>query len=87
MRVQNGTSSPQIECAIVGRDWQEILQDNTEFVAYAKELGVEDDYWQQALGIDQTDSNESPEPPSPTEQQQDQATAFTRMSYSQAHHG
>lgn len=80
-RVKNGTSTPQRECAQIGRDWREILQELDEFISYAEELGLPEDIWQQALGIDQSDSPAAPaEQPAPTEQEQDDAFARMRNS-------
>jgi len=78
-RVQNANSSPQREAAQIGRDWREILQEIQEFIAYAQDLGVPDDVWQQALGIVQIDAQTSKEAApdeEQTEQQQDDATTF-----------
>lgn len=81
-RVKNANSSPQREAAQIGRDWREILQELVEFKQYAEELGLPEDIWQQALGIEQTDSPTPVVPAketAPTEQQQDDASAVMRM--------
>lgn len=58
-RVRAGVSSPQRECAQIGRDWREVLQEVSEFRSYCEEIGLPPDVWQQALGIDQSDSGSS----------------------------
>lgn len=75
-RVKNANSSPQRETAQIGRDWREILQEIAEFKGYCEELGLPEDIWQQALGIDQTDQGSSSPAPAPTEQQQDEAASL-----------
>lgn len=61
-RVQNATSSPQREGAKLGRDWREILQEQSEFIEYCEELGLPEIIWQQALGIMSTTAAVEPEP-------------------------
>lgn len=58
-RVQNGASSPQIEAAILGRDWRDILRDLSEFKEYAAQIGISEDISSQILGIDQADQQEA----------------------------
>lgn len=75
-RVKNANSSPQREAAQIGRDWREILQEDAEFIAFAKQLDIPQDIWQQALGIEQRDAD--PAGQRQTEQQQDDAAAMLR---------
>lgn len=65
LRVKNGTSSPQREAAQIGRDWREIVQEQAEFIEYCQELGLPDDIWQQALGIEQKDAESGSQDPPP----------------------
>ena len=76
-RVKNANSSPQREAAQIGRDWREILQEDAEFIEFAKQLDIPQDIWQQALGIEQRDAAPAGSP-RPTEQQQDDAMAALR---------
>jgi lambda family phage portal protein len=50
-RVKGGTSSPQRENSQIGRDWREIAREVDEFIEHCQELGLPDQYWQNALGI------------------------------------
>lgn len=54
-RVQNGQSTPQLECGLVGRNWQENLQQIAEYIEFAKGLGIPEDIIAQTLGIEQKD--------------------------------
>lgn len=58
MRIQNGTSSPQIECAKTGVNWRDILADIAEFKEAAEDADIAPDLIQQYLGIDQIDSTQ-----------------------------
>jgi lambda family phage portal protein len=55
MRVQNGQSSPQREAALLGRNWQELVMETKEYIAFAKEQELPESIIAQALGIDQQD--------------------------------
>ena len=55
LRVQNGQSSPQIEAALLGRDWQEIVRDVDEYLLFCEENDIPDSVIAQTLGIDQQD--------------------------------
>jgi len=48
-RMKNGTSSPQIEAAKLGRNWRKILSDVSEFIQYAESLGIPDEFIVQLL--------------------------------------
>jgi lambda family phage portal protein len=76
-RVRNLQSTPQREAAKEGTDWRDNIDAAVEFIAYCKERGLPDDLWQQALGIDQSDSTPA-QAPAPTEQEQDEAMAVVR---------
>lgn len=80
-RVKNANSSPQREAAQIGRDWREILQEIAEFRQYAEEIGLPADIWQQALGIEQSDSPApaAPAAPQPTEEEQDASALAMRL--------
>lgn len=75
-RIQNGVSSPQRECARLGRDWREVMQEVAEFIQYAQEQNVPADIWQQTLGIAQADANREP---SPSEAELDAQSAALRV--------
>lgn len=51
LRVKLGVSSPQIESAAMGRDWQQILRDIKDYTDTATELGVEESYISGVLGV------------------------------------
>lgn len=51
LRVKAGLSSPQVEAANVGEDWQKILSDVAEFRETAASLGLDDDYVKGVLSI------------------------------------
>lgn len=55
LRIQNGQSSPQIEAALLGRDWQEIVRDIDEYLQFCEENDIPDSVVAQTLGIDQQD--------------------------------
>jgi lambda family phage portal protein len=44
LRIQNGTSSPQIECAKLGRNWRKIQRDVYEYMQAADDLQIEPEY-------------------------------------------
>lgn len=44
LRIQNGTSSPQIECAKLGRNWRKIQRDVDEYRQNAEAIGLPDEY-------------------------------------------
>ena len=68
LRVQNGQSSPQIEAALLGRDWQEIVRDIDEYLKFCEENDIPDSVIAQTLGIDQQDAPlEDPEDVEQTE--------------------
>jgi capsid protein len=54
-RVQNGQSSPQREAALIGRNWQELVMETKEYIAFAEEQELPESVIAQALGIDQQD--------------------------------
>ena len=58
MRVQNGQSSPQVEAALLGRDWQEIVRDIEEYIEFCTEHEIPDSVIAQSLGIEQKDEPE-----------------------------
>lgn len=55
LRVQNGQSSPQREAALIGRNWQEIMQEIAEFLKFAEAQQIPESVISQILGIDQQD--------------------------------
>lgn len=59
LRVQNGTSSPQIEAANLGRNWRDLLGDVAEYLEYAAELQIPQDLVNQSLGIQPTAAADS----------------------------
>ena len=67
LRVQNGQSSPQIEAALLGRDWQEIVRDVDEYLEFCEQNDIPDSVIAQTLGIDQQDQ--------PLEDPEDKETA------------
>lgn len=79
LRVKAMNSSPQRECAKVGVDWIAIIKEFSEFIQTCKDNKLPDDFWQQALGIEQKDAPEAVAD-GPTEQAQDAATAAIRIS-------
>ena len=60
-RVANGTSSPQIEAAKLGRDWREILRDVDEFREQAEAIDLPPAYVDGVFGAE-SQSGESPAP-------------------------
>lgn len=54
-RIKGGISSPQIEAAKVGRDWQQILRDISEFYDYAEQLALPDEVVNSVLGLGSED--------------------------------
>jgi lambda family phage portal protein len=52
LEIKNGTSSPQIETAKRGRNWQQILKDRAEFLEYAGTLGLEEEDVKLMLGVE-----------------------------------
>ena len=52
MRIKAGISTPQIEAAVMGRDWRDILAQFKEFREYAVSQGIEDNIVDQMLGIE-----------------------------------
>lgn len=55
-RIRNGQSSPQLECALMGRDWQDVMKQVSEFIEFCEENDIPEDIMYQILGIEQTDS-------------------------------
>lgn len=51
-RIANGQTSPQIECAALGRQWQDVLSDNAEWIRACQEQGLPDWYVAQTLGLE-----------------------------------
>lgn len=62
LRIKNGTSSPQIECAKLGRDWRAILRDVDEFTQHAAASGLPDGYLNGVFGTapEPTESESEP---------------------------
>lgn len=58
-RIRGGTSSPQIEAAMQGRNWIEILDQIEEFIEEAVARNVPRDVIMQILGIEQRDTAKS----------------------------
>lgn len=54
-RIQNGQSSPQREAALIGRNWQELLMEISEYMQFAESLEIPESIISQTLGIDQQD--------------------------------
>lgn len=59
-RVQNGISTPQKECSLVGQNWQENILAIAEFIEFAKAQKIPQSIIDQMLGIEQTDTPEAP---------------------------
>lgn len=57
-RVQNGQSTPQMEAALVGRNWQEVVLGVSEYIEFCQDQGIPEDIWYQALGVTQIDTPE-----------------------------
>lgn len=55
LRMQFGVSSPQRECAKVGVDWREIVNDIAEFYAAAKEAGLPEEVVNNVLSVGSQD--------------------------------
>jgi capsid protein len=51
LRVANGQTSPQIECAALGRQWQDVLSDTAEWIKACEVNGLPDWYIAQTLGL------------------------------------
>ncbi len=64
LRIKARISSIQREAAQVGRDWRELVQEHDEFIDYCNELGLPEEFWQEALGIKPAPA--APENPPPT---------------------
>lgn len=52
LEIKNGTSSPQIEAAKRGRNWQQLVKDRVEFEQYATSLGMEEEEAKAMLGVE-----------------------------------
>lgn len=52
LEIKNGTSSPQIEAAKRGRNWQQLLKDHAEFEEYGVQLGIDEDQIKAMLGVE-----------------------------------
>ena len=58
-RIRNGTSTPQREAALLGRDALDMLKEIREYVDAAKKLDLPENYVNQSLGFETTvDINE-----------------------------
>lgn len=55
LRMQFGVSSPQRECAKVGVDWREIVNDIAEFYAAAKDAGLPEEVVNNVLSVGSQD--------------------------------
>ena len=55
-RVQNGQSTPQIEAALAGKNWQENVMQLAEFIQFCEDNELPESIIAQALGIDQQDN-------------------------------
>ncbi len=44
LRIQNFTSSPQIECRKLGRDWRKIQRDLDEFLQHSEQLDIPEEF-------------------------------------------
>lgn len=51
LRIGNGTSSVQMECAAANVDWRDVLRDNAEFFAQAVQLGIPEEWILGAVGV------------------------------------
>lgn len=56
LRVAKCLSSPQIEAAAVGKNWQNILRDIAEFYGFAKSLGLPEEVVNNVLSVDAQDA-------------------------------
>lgn len=62
LRVQNGTSSPQIECRKLGRDWRRIQRDLDEYMQNATALGLPEEYVSSVFGTEPPKPEAASEP-------------------------
>lgn len=71
-RVRNGTSTPQREAALLGRNWQELLIETKEYIDFATVLEIPQDVISQHLGIEQEDeAKDEADPDAPDEPDDD----------------
>lgn len=54
-RIRNGQSSPQIEAALLGRNWQEIVLQVADYIDFCEDSDIPESVVAQTLGIDQQD--------------------------------
>lgn len=88
LRIARGLSSPQIEAAAVGKNWQNILRDIAEFYDFAESLGLPPEVVNNVLSVDAQDeiaggstapSAESEPPMLPEEEDDDDETPAPDM--------
>lgn len=60
LRVAKCLSSPQIEAAAVGKNWQNILRDIAEFYGFAQSLGLPEEVVNNVLSVDAQDAIAAP---------------------------
>ena len=70
LRVEAGISTPQIECAKIGVDWQDVLRSIAEYGEFAETLDVEEEYVNNVLGVTTENALDQPEMPETPEDAQ-----------------
>lgn len=55
LRIKAGVSSPQLECAQLGRNWQEIAKQIAEFYQFCKDQGLPEEVANNVMSVDKSD--------------------------------
>lgn len=59
LRIKAGVSSPQIECANLGRNWQEIVKQVAEFYQFTSDQGLPEEVANNVMSVDSQDVTDS----------------------------
>lgn len=60
LRIKAGISSPQLECAQLGRNWQEITKQVAEFYAFCKTQKLPEEVANNVMSVDKSDVTSDP---------------------------